>query len=202
MPFQKSVTKWIRHGRQKRAVVQTLTGPMATAEIHAVIMSEDEPLAPHIRLRDISFLLREFISKGLVVCLTSEKIATGKIYALTEHGRKVAEEVFRIKIDPIPENADWDLYGWVTRSKNRKKVLIELDRLTEHDEGLAKSQAQIRKSLGETHPTHYEHIHRTFMELESRELVERVGVEGRQIFFRLTETGKKIAKIQQSLCSY
>jgi hypothetical protein len=51
------------------------------------------PVSPHLQLRDVWFIMSQLRERGLAVCL-NPRHTTGKLYALTARGRKLAEQAF------------------------------------------------------------------------------------------------------------
>ena len=77
--------EWLKRGRQKSAVAQALYRPMTPSEIRNACLS----MVPSIQLRDIWSILRQLIQRRMAQCLTPGEL-TGKVFALTAHGRMAA----------------------------------------------------------------------------------------------------------------
>lgn len=70
---------WVIRGNQRRKVIMTLGKPKIPTEIKR---------EARMSMTNVSKILKEFRKKGLVKCLTPDE-RTGKIYELTETGRKI-----------------------------------------------------------------------------------------------------------------
>ncbi|MBI2925503.1 MAG: hypothetical protein HYY24_07345 [Verrucomicrobia bacterium] len=122
---------------------------------------------PHIQLRDVWSIMRQLWERGLAVCL-NPRHTTGKLYALTERGRQVAEQAFGVKVEPVSARVDWKRYGQVVRAKVRKLVLLELRKLPPDS---IKTATVIRKRVCEKHLIGLNPTMRALKELEQLGLV-------------------------------
>lgn len=186
---EKEVVRWIKRGKQKRAIIMALTKPKTSKEIR----NDTKEINPHILYQDISFNMALFKQRELVSCLNPDTI-TGKLHFLTDFGRKVVEEAFGIKVEPLPEDIDWNLYSFVVRATTRKAVLIELGTRFDKKE---ETTAEIRKTVKEKHPKiGLNPTIRALKELTQCGLVECVGVtdKGGYKLYRLTERGERIVR--------
>jgi hypothetical protein len=106
MSHAKDDAGWLQRGKQRAAIARVLRKPMTATEICAAARK----YTPQIQLRDVWFLMRQFEKRNLAGCLNPQQV-TGKLYILTEIGRKVAHKVFGISISNPPENIDWRKYS-------------------------------------------------------------------------------------------
>jgi predicted transcriptional regulator len=74
---------WVIRGNQRRKVIMALGKPKIPTEIKR---------EAKMSMTNVSKVLKEFMIKGLVMCLTPDE-KTGKIYKLTETGRKIREKM-------------------------------------------------------------------------------------------------------------
>jgi DNA-binding MarR family transcriptional regulator len=74
---------WVIRGSQRRKVIIALGKPKIPTEIKREVK---------MSMTNVSKVLKEFKKKGLVRCLTPDE-RTGKIYELTEAGRKIREKM-------------------------------------------------------------------------------------------------------------
>src|SRR6266571_2301324 len=94
---------WLRRGRQRSAVAQAIRKPMTSSQIwHAA-----REFNPRIQLRDVWFIMRQLAGRKLVVCLNPRRTngrTNGRLFYLTDQGRKLAATAFGVKRDPLPES--------------------------------------------------------------------------------------------------
>lgn len=185
---QKEVVRWVKRGRQRRAIIMAMTKPKTSKEI----CDDTKQVNPHILLQDIWFNMAQFKQRGIAFCLNPDAII-GKLHFLTDSGRSIVEEAFGLKIEPLPEGIDWELYSFVVRATTRKAVLIELGTRFDKKE---ETTAEIRKNLKEKHPIGLNPTIRALKELTQRGLVKCVGVteKGGYKLYRLTEQGERIVR--------
>lgn len=168
----------------------SLARPMTQTELRNIAMQ----INPHIQLRDIWHLMNQFQEKGLAACLNPGS-PVGKIFSLTEHGRKAVQEGLGIEIKPIPAGIDWKAYSYAARAKARKAVLVELWKLSiENHAGI--TATQVRKGLKERFPIGLNPTIRALKELKKHGLIEQIEAaqKSRYRLYRLTEQGEKIAR--------
>lgn len=180
--------RWIKRGRQRAAVFQVLRKPMTTSEICRAAQAFN----PHIQLRDVWFIMGQFKARGLAVCL-NPKHATGKVYALTERGRGLAEHAFGTRaFEPTPQ-IDWRRYAKVARAKSRRLVLMELAAL---NTGGGITATMVRKSLRERHPLGLNPTIRALKELERAGLASShtLDAKDRRRRYTITKPGAAIAR--------
>jgi len=180
--------QWVRRGRQKRAVAQMLRRPMTASEICRFV----QPLDPHLQLRDVWFLMRQFIGRGLVRCLNPDRF-TGKVYAWSEYGQRVAAVGFNLAIAPCLEGVDWQRYALVVRARLRKLLLLELLR------PLAakwRTASALRKRLLDKHPVGLNSTLRALKELEHLGLVRSAALRSdpRHKAYQATFRGRRIGE--------
>jgi DNA-binding PadR family transcriptional regulator len=188
MLLENDHAKWLRRGRQRAAVVRVLRKPMTASEICRAA----QPINPHLQLRDVWFIMGQLKQRGLAVCL-NPKHTTGKVYALTEKGRKLAEQAFGAPVARPARGLDWRKYAQVVRAKVRKLVLLELARLPAE---AIKTATAIRKRLRDRHPIGLNPTMRALKELERLGLVHSAPVSERDCrkHYRLTKAGAAIAR--------
>ena len=78
---------FVLRGRQRRAVLRVMSRPMVPSQISRSIRGEYR-----ISLNNVSRVLRDLERKGLVECANPHK-ATGRVYLLTDRGKRVREEL-------------------------------------------------------------------------------------------------------------
>jgi len=188
MSFLDDNIRWLKRGRQRSAVAQVLLKPKTTTEI----CHEARAIDPHIQLRDIWHLMHQFQEKGLVCCL-NPKVVTGKLYALTNQGKTVAEQAFGTTFKTRHHGFDWKKYAWVVRAKIRKIVLLELTRLPEF---MPKTATVIRKSLRCRYPVGLNPTLRALKELEWKGLIQSqlISTKNPHKVYRLSRIGNAIAQ--------
>ena len=76
---------WVIRGNQRRKVMMALGKPKIPTEIKS---------EAQMSLTNVSKILRAFIKKGLVICLTPDS-KTGKIYELTDKGKEVRNRMLK-----------------------------------------------------------------------------------------------------------
>jgi DNA-binding PadR family transcriptional regulator len=148
-----------------------------------------------IQLRDVWFILRQGIRRGLMRRLGRREV-TGKVYYWTDHGRAVLETAFRISLTPAPVGMVWSKYSLVMRSKIRRLVLLELAQMRLSG-NRAKTAAKMRQSLKQKHPVSLNSVIRALKELRFSKLVDarvEAGKRG-QKSYRLTRSGQRIAEL-------
>lgn len=178
---------WLRRGRQRAAIAQVLKKPMTATEL----CQAGHPLNPRVQLRDIWFLMKQFAERGLALSLTPRQ-KTGRLFCLTDHGRRVVARGFGIRVQPIAQRVNWKKYSLVARARIRKLTLLVLAKLTE---GLATmvSATEVRKTLREEYPVGLNPVIRALKELRSLGLVVAAGTKsGNRNAYRLTSAGRRI----------
>ena len=184
-------TKWLKRGRQRSAIVRVLRKPMTASEI----CQAAKPINPHLRLRDVWFIMPQLGERGLAVCLNSRQ-TTGKLYCLTSLGLKLAADAFGESMTGTPPGVDWRKYARVVRARVRKCVLLELARMPA---GTAATASKVRKSLRERQPVGLNPAIRALKELERLGLVRSTtssGTDARRSY-SLTKAGLAITHAMQ-----
>jgi len=192
MCSKRALAAWIKRGCQKQAVAAVLKKPMTASEI----LVAARPLNSQIQLRDIRIILRRFIEKGLVQCLTPDEM-NGKTFCPTQLGREVLREAFGIDVPPLPEGIDWPRYAYVARGKTRKLVLRQLATPDRDGVPRPKTATQIKKALTEGgHPMGLNPTRRALKELVSVGLATSRWAEdkGGMRLYKTTPAGKGIAE--------
>jgi hypothetical protein len=177
-------------GRQKRAILQVLRQPMTGKQI----CLEARRIDHHIQLRDVWFVMRQFQKRGLTRCLNPGQV-TGKLYCLTDFGRKIVLHAFKLKIPALPVDVPWKKYSLVVRAKTRRMLIMELGKFASLNLGEA-TAARIRKRLNETYPIGLNPVMRSLRELTVVGVVEWSGITRNQQrkTYRLTREGERIRK--------
>jgi len=180
--------EWIKRGRQRAAGAQVLRKPMTTTEICTAARS----LSPRIQLRDIWLILKAMRDRGLVICLNPRHV-TGKLYALTDLGRRAVKQAFGVEVPRFPQGVDWRKYARVVRAKARKAVFLAL---AEMPPELCATATVIRKRLRDKHPMGLSPVIRALKELEQLNLASRKPTEDsdRHRAYALTKQGADIAR--------
>ncbi len=76
---------WVMRGRQRRKVLEALNKPKLPSQLKQ---------EAGMSLTNLSKTLKSLEDKGMTECLTPNN-KTGRVYALTEKGRAVREEMVR-----------------------------------------------------------------------------------------------------------
>jgi hypothetical protein len=73
---------------------------------------------------NISSAIQELLSRNLLFCITP-RARTGKLYGLTNKGKKYRKILFREKKPRYvqPSNINWKHYGWVVCGRQRRAIL-------------------------------------------------------------------------------
>ncbi len=179
--------KWLRRGGQRSALAQVLKKPMTATQLCLAA----RPLSPHVQLRDIWFLMKQFEERGLALCL-SPRQKTGRLFCLTDHGRQVVAHGLGVHVKPIARRVNWKKYSLVVRARIRKLTLLVLAKLTERRDAMV-SAAELRKILREEYPVGLNPVIRALKELRSHGLVVIAGTKnsGRNAY-RLTLAARRI----------
>jgi hypothetical protein len=177
---------WIKRGRQRSAVFQVLRKPLTTSEI----CQAANAINPHIQLRDVWFIMEQFKDRGLAVCLNPKHV-TGKLYGLTDKGRRVALKCYGLLVPRIPTDIDWRRYAKVARAKVRRLVLQELASLSAK---ISVSATAVKRSLKDKHPIGLNPTIRALKELCALGAAKAVTSEKSpdHQHYRLTPFGRKL----------
>src|SRR2546426_596259 len=84
-----------------------------------------QTLDPHLQLRDVWFIMRQFREHELAVCLNPRQ-STGKLYFWSEFGRKAVVRAYGVAFEPLNAVVDWRRYARLMRAKVRRLVLLEV----------------------------------------------------------------------------
>jgi len=76
---------WVVRGKQRRKVIEAMSKPKTPSEIR-----KDTKLS----IAHVSKVLKLFAKMGIAKCLTPD-VRIGKIYALTEKGKRIREEMLK-----------------------------------------------------------------------------------------------------------
>lgn len=188
MSRSKDYTEWLKRGRQRSVVVRVLRKPMTASEICRAA----QPINRHLQLRDVWFIMGQLKARGLAVCLNPKHV-TGKLYALTEAGRRSREEACGLVSVPLARDVDWRRYAQVARAQVRRLVLLELAAATTAG-GVTASA--LRRNLRDRHPIGLNPTIRALKELEQAGLADSHSLEGgdRRRRYALTDSGAAIAR--------
>lgn len=180
--------KWLQRGSQRSALATIMLKPMTGSELCAAAQALHPKIKIH--LRDVWFIMREFQKRGLAICLNPKQI-TGRLYCLTDEGRKIVAQAFKVKIQPVPQNIDWKQYSFVVRAKIRKLTLLTFAQLAKNQPATI---SEIRKYACEEHPVALNPVIRAVKELCTLKLLTVSGMksDGRSLY-RLTPKGRQIA---------
>ena len=190
MSLHNNNADWLKRGKQRAAVARVLRKPMTAVEI----CDAARQWAPRLQLRDVWFLMRQMADKGLALPL-NERSNNGRLYALTDAGRRAVAAAFDISISPRSPSINWRIYSWVVRARIRKQVLLGMAQWEAHNhDGVTASQ--LRKFLLADHPLALNPTIRAVRELAAKDLLTWVGttkVRGCKLY-RLSPTGRHIVE--------
>jgi DNA-binding PadR family transcriptional regulator len=188
MSLANDYNRWMQRSRQRAAMARVLCKPMTATEICATARK----FTPQIQLRDVWFLMRQFEKRGLAVCLNPQQV-TGKLYRLTEPGRKAARLAFGINHVRPPAGIDWRKYSWMVRAKIRRLTLCSLGQL---ETKAPQTATEIRKHILKEYCAGLNPVLRSVRELAGKKLITCVGVTPVRAckLYRLTPTGRAIVK--------
>jgi len=186
-----SESTWLHRGKQRSAVARALLHPMTGSEI----LRRAHSFAPRMHLRDVWFALRELAMHGLVYCLNPE-LGNGKVFFLTDVGRKVVKVAFGCNVEALPSDLDWNCVGKVARARIRRSVLEEISKASPH--GLpGKCASEIRKNLLERRPMELSRAIRALGELSRFRLIRVSGYtpKPKKKLYQLTPTGRRVVEM-------
>jgi len=183
---KEGIRKWVSRGRP-RVIARVLLKPMTAGEI----WREARRFNSRIQLRDVCSLLRRFMEKGLVYCLTYEP-AKGSLFFWTEIGREIMS--LPKGSGHVPADVDWNAYSFVVRTKIRRLIVRELSRPYQKQMGM--TAEEIRQTISGQQTFWLYSITRALKGLETREAIEcvRHTKPGKRKLYQLTEKGQKIAR--------
>lgn len=81
---------WLVRGIQRVAIIKVMDRPKMPSRISREAKQSNEK----INLNSTSEVLREFVKKGVAVCLNPEQ-KVGRLYELTRKGKKLREEILK-----------------------------------------------------------------------------------------------------------
>lgn len=194
MSLKNGHSNWLQRGKQRAAVARVLRKPMTASEI----CNAARAYAPQLQLRDVWFLMRLMADRGLAVPL-NECSNNGRLYALTDRGRRAVKIAFNISIPALPAEIDWRLYSWVVRARIRKRVLSGLA-LMEKQSSEGWTASSIRKFICARYPVGLNPVARAVRDLAAKNLITCVGVTKLRAckLYRLSRNGHAIVnQLQQ-----
>ena len=186
----KKEVKWANWGKQKQAVLQVINRPMTPTEI----LNKAKQIHSNITFGDVSTLIREFVERGILECLTPTRL-TGRIYYLSNHGRKLLWRVYGIKTAPLDIDMDWNKYSRLKAGKTRMVVLKEIyNQRGFFPDGI--TLTTIRKRLGRIHPMTLSQTYCAIQELLKDGLIVISGYAWKRDskLYKLTSEGFRICE--------
>jgi hypothetical protein len=190
MSLTNNYSDWLKRGKQRAAVAQALKKPMTASELCAAARE----LAPRLQLRDVWFLMRQMAERGLAAPL-NERSNSGRLYALTDKGRRAVAVAFNVFIPAMPATVDWRLYSWVVRARIRRRVLLGLAQMeTQLQE--PQTASRCRRFIRSNYPFGLNPVIRAVRELADKKLITCVGVtrlRGCKLY-QLTAAGRWIVE--------
>ncbi|MGZ5516523.1 MAG: hypothetical protein ACXWJX_02395 [Limisphaerales bacterium] len=178
---------WVRRGKQKKALSQSLTRPMQVTQLRKTMAK----MAPKVQLRDVWHLLTSFEQRHLVVCLTPEE-PKGRIYYFTKLGVHTVNSAFGLALQPLASGLDWQRYSHVIRAPLRTVILMHM---AKHKEPV--TITNLRKALVEkNHAVGLNAIIRAVKELHLLDLIHTTGITPlrQSNLYRITAIGEQIAE--------
>lgn len=186
----KEDSRWLGWGRQKQAILQVIIRPMTPTEI----LREARQINPRISFGDTSAIICELEKREILKCLTPEQL-TGRIYCLTNYGRRLVWKIFKLKLDAEGQDVDWYKYSRVLAGKTRKYLLCEIyNNRGFYDDGM--NLAVIRRRIGKNYPVTLSQAFCTMQDLLKDRLVEVAGFTKKRSskLYKLTSEGIKICE--------
>jgi len=193
MSLPNNYTDWLKRGKQRAAVARVLRKPMTAVEI----CDAARQWAPRLQLRDVWFLMRQMADKGLALPL-NERSNNGRLYALTDAGRRAVAAAFDIPIFPLSPAINWRIYSWVVRARIRKRVLLGMAQWEAHSpDGLTASH--IRRYIRADYPVGLNPVIRAVRELADKKLITCVGTTEMRCckLYCLSPMGERIIRQMQ-----
>lgn len=190
MSLSNDYSRWLKRGKQRAAVARVLHKPMTTVEI----CDAARQWAPRLQLRDVWFLMRQMADKGLAAPL-NERSNNGRLYALTDSGRRAVAAAFGASVTARPNSIDWRLYSWVVRARIRKRVLVGLVEMEKRAPD-GQTASNIRKFIRHDYPVGLNPVIRAVRELADKKLIICAGVtplRGCRLY-RLAPAGRAIVQ--------
>jgi len=170
MSLQNNDADWLKRGKQRAAIARVLRKPMTAAEI----CDAARAFAPRLQLRDVWFLMRQMADQGLATPL-NERSNNGRLYGLSDAGRRAVAAAFDLAVAPLSESMDWRRYSWVMRARIRKRVLLGLAQMEARSPD-GQTASTIRKFIRADYPVGLNPVIRAVRELADQKLIVCVGV--------------------------
>lgn len=137
---------WMKRGKQKQAIFQSIRYPMSPSEI----LKTAKKINPKITFGDVSNIIRQAERKGIIYCLTPIRL-TGRIYFLTQEGRKEVNKAYDLKIKKEGTGIDWHRYADIAAGRTRRDILHALYGVRIQN-GPSLTLAQIRRKVNKIYP--------------------------------------------------
>jgi hypothetical protein len=190
MSLKNNHSDWLKRGKQRAAVARVLRKPMTAVEI----CDAARQWAPRLQLRDVWFLMRQMADKGLALPL-NERSNCGRLYALTDAGRRAVRMAFNVAIPPLSESIDWRLYSWVVRARIRKQVLLGMAQMEARSPD-GHTATEIRKHLRSDYIVGLNPVLRAARELAKMNIITCIGTTKVRAckLFRLSAMGNRIVE--------
>ena len=182
--------KWLLRGRQKRPIFRVMTRPLTPTEI----LGKAKKINPQISFGDVSGFLKELEGRGILKNLTPEQM-TGKIYFLTNYGRRLMWKIFDLKIDEERQDIDWYKYSRILAGRTRKYVMLEIYRVRKlFPDGV--NVSFIRKQSCRVYPLTLSQACCTVHDLRKDKLIRVAGISRKKgsKLYKLSSAGIKICK--------
>ena len=190
MSRERDDATWLKRGKQREAVAQTLRKPMTAKEICVA----SRAFAPRLQLRDVWHLLKQMRERGLATCY-NPRLVTGRLFDLTDRGRAAVTVAFGAEIPAESHNVDWRKYSWVVRARVRRLTLLGLAELeSKMHEG--QTATAIRKHFRAEHSVGLNRVVRAVKDLLQLGLVKVKGLTRNRgcKLYRLTPAGMRIVE--------
>jgi len=81
---------WLVRGIQRVAIIKVMDRPKMPSRISREAKQSNEK----INLNSTSDILRQFVKKGIAVCLNPDQ-KVGRLYELTKKGKRLREEIMK-----------------------------------------------------------------------------------------------------------
>jgi len=81
---------WLVRGIQRQAIIKVMDRPKMPSRISREAKQSNEK----INLNSTSDILRNFVKKGIAVCLNPDQ-KVGRLYELTKKGKRLREEILK-----------------------------------------------------------------------------------------------------------
>lgn len=182
------IVEWIKRSKQREAIVRSIRKPMTASEICEATRKYNVSLW----ITDIPRRMREFQKQGLTYVINPDYV-NGKLYYLTDKGKKIVSDGFGISLNSLPQDIDWKKYSKVARSKMKKMVLIGLaNGIKLSDDKLPGSNSSmVKRYLKDKYPISLNNTIDSLKELVALRLTKCVGVTKKRNLklYQLTRQG-------------